>query len=267
MRALAAGADAICVGGDHADEGPPTPAGRHRGRRAHRRAARGAAGGRRRPGAALAGWTGACRGARPARGAASPRPGVRSAGRPARGPPRRQGHRRRALAADRPAARGRVRPAAQHRDRCRDAVGRRRANCPAAARHGDRQPRRGGPGARPWPAAGPPARARGPRRAPAPLDRRRRRTLLAARPDAIVVEMGVPQGRPGGVHIATHGATRACGRAAAEVIAGGVATRRGPPSRTRAPRRGRPRPSARRPAPRPPNARRPPPKSPASPAC
>ena len=46
-------------------------------------------------------------------------------------------------------------------------------------------------------------------------------TLLAARPDTIVVEMGVPQAPPrGALHIATHGAARVCGRAAAEVIAG-----------------------------------------------
>ncbi|MFJ9633340.1 glycoside hydrolase family 3 protein [Streptomyces sp. NPDC091280] len=46
-------------------------------------------------------------------------------------------------------------------------------------------------------------------------------TLLAARPDTVVVEMGVPQAPPrGALHIATHGAARVCGRAAAEVIAG-----------------------------------------------
>jgi beta-N-acetylhexosaminidase len=45
--------------------------------------------------------------------------------------------------------------------------------------------------------------------------------VLQARPDAIVVEMGVPVTVLGGVHIATHGATRACGLAAAELIAGG----------------------------------------------
>ncbi|WP_405924051.1 glycoside hydrolase family 3 protein [Streptomyces sp. NBC_00035] len=45
--------------------------------------------------------------------------------------------------------------------------------------------------------------------------------LLAARPDTIVVEMGVPQAPPrGALHIATHGAASVCGRAAAEVIAG-----------------------------------------------
>ncbi|MDX3095922.1 glycoside hydrolase family 3 protein [Streptomyces sp. ME01-24h] len=45
--------------------------------------------------------------------------------------------------------------------------------------------------------------------------------LLAARPDTVVVEMGVPQAPPSGaLHIATHGAARVCGRAAAEVIAG-----------------------------------------------
>ena len=46
-------------------------------------------------------------------------------------------------------------------------------------------------------------------------------TLLAQRPDTIVVEMGVPQAAPrAALHIATHGAARVCGRAAAEVIAG-----------------------------------------------
>ncbi|MBW1603027.1 glycoside hydrolase family 3 protein [Streptomyces sp. JJ66] len=45
--------------------------------------------------------------------------------------------------------------------------------------------------------------------------------LLAARPDTVVVEMGLPQAPPAGSpHIATHGAARVCGRAAAEVIAG-----------------------------------------------
>ncbi|MFF4353349.1 glycoside hydrolase family 3 protein [Streptomyces sp. NPDC001530] len=46
-------------------------------------------------------------------------------------------------------------------------------------------------------------------------------TLLASRPDTVVVEMGVPQSPPrGALHIATHGAARVCGRAAAEIIAG-----------------------------------------------
>ncbi|MEV0239154.1 glycoside hydrolase family 3 protein [Streptomyces sp. NPDC050674] len=45
--------------------------------------------------------------------------------------------------------------------------------------------------------------------------------LLAARPDTVVIEMGVPQAAPrGALHIATHGAARVCGRAAAEVLAG-----------------------------------------------
>ncbi|GIH66928.1 glycoside hydrolase family 3 protein [Microbispora siamensis] len=45
--------------------------------------------------------------------------------------------------------------------------------------------------------------------------------LLAARPDGVVIEMGLP-GRTdlGAVHIATHGAARVCGQAAAEVLAG-----------------------------------------------
>ncbi|GAA2119010.1 glycoside hydrolase family 3 N-terminal domain-containing protein [Streptomyces synnematoformans] len=45
--------------------------------------------------------------------------------------------------------------------------------------------------------------------------------LLDARPDTVVVEMGVPQAPPrGALHIATHGAARVCGRAAAEVVTG-----------------------------------------------
>ncbi|WP_367124172.1 glycoside hydrolase family 3 protein [Streptomyces phytohabitans] len=45
--------------------------------------------------------------------------------------------------------------------------------------------------------------------------------LIAARPESVVVEMGLPQSPPAGaLHIATHGAARVCGRAAAEVIVG-----------------------------------------------
>jgi beta-N-acetylhexosaminidase len=46
------------------------------------------------------------------------------------------------------------------------------------------------------------------------------RTLLHARPDAVVVEMGVPTVRSGQVYVATHGASRVNGQAAAEVLAG-----------------------------------------------
>jgi beta-N-acetylhexosaminidase len=46
------------------------------------------------------------------------------------------------------------------------------------------------------------------------------RTVVARRPDAIVVEMGVPVTVLGGVHVSTFGATRALGKAAAELIAG-----------------------------------------------
>lgn len=50
-------------------------------------------------------------------------------------------------------------------------------------------------------------------------------TLLRSRPDTIVVEMGVPQAPPrGALHIATHGAARVCGRAAAEVMTGEAGT-------------------------------------------
>ncbi|MFI9581479.1 glycoside hydrolase family 3 protein [Streptomyces sp. NPDC052236] len=45
--------------------------------------------------------------------------------------------------------------------------------------------------------------------------------LVTARPDTVVVEMGVNRAEPrGALHIATHGAARVCGRAAAEVITG-----------------------------------------------
>ncbi|WP_433532483.1 glycoside hydrolase family 3 protein [Micromonospora sp. CA-263727] len=43
---------------------------------------------------------------------------------------------------------------------------------------------------------------------------------LAVRPDAVVVELGVPALVTGPVHVATHGATRAAGWAAAELISG-----------------------------------------------
>ncbi|CAL9589036.1 glycoside hydrolase family 3 protein [Streptomyces sp. enrichment culture] len=46
-------------------------------------------------------------------------------------------------------------------------------------------------------------------------------TLLTARPDTVVVEMGVPRAAPrGALHLATHGAARVCGRAAAEAVVG-----------------------------------------------
>ncbi|MER5770489.1 glycoside hydrolase family 3 protein [Streptomyces sp. NPDC001985] len=45
--------------------------------------------------------------------------------------------------------------------------------------------------------------------------------LIEARPGTVVVEMGVNRAQPkGALHIATHGAARVCGRAAAEVITG-----------------------------------------------
>ncbi|MFI2648265.1 glycoside hydrolase family 3 protein [Micromonospora fulviviridis] len=43
---------------------------------------------------------------------------------------------------------------------------------------------------------------------------------LATRPDAVVVELGVPELVTGAVHVATHGATRATAVAAAELLAG-----------------------------------------------
>ncbi|MEV0233592.1 glycoside hydrolase family 3 N-terminal domain-containing protein [Nonomuraea sp. NPDC050786] len=47
------------------------------------------------------------------------------------------------------------------------------------------------------------------------------RHLLSARPDAVVVEMGLPaRSDLGAVHIATYGAAQVCGQAAAEVLTG-----------------------------------------------
>jgi beta-N-acetylhexosaminidase len=45
-------------------------------------------------------------------------------------------------------------------------------------------------------------------------------TVLARRPDAVVVEMGLPQCRPKGAkaYITTYGAGRVCAEAAAEVM-------------------------------------------------
>ncbi|MFD7549301.1 glycoside hydrolase family 3 protein [Streptomyces sp. NPDC059816] len=44
-------------------------------------------------------------------------------------------------------------------------------------------------------------------------------TLVTARPDTVVVEMGVPQSTPvGSLYVATHGAARVCGTAAAEAL-------------------------------------------------
>ncbi|NEA14085.1 glycoside hydrolase family 3 protein, partial [Streptomyces halstedii] len=45
--------------------------------------------------------------------------------------------------------------------------------------------------------------------------------LLAARPDTVVVEMGLPEAPArGALHVATYGAARVCGVAAAEAITG-----------------------------------------------
>ncbi|MCW2888026.1 MAG: beta-N-acetylhexosaminidase [Streptosporangiaceae bacterium] len=51
-----------------------------------------------------------------------------------------------------------------------------------------------------------------------PEQRRLALALLAARPDTVIVEMGLPVWRPAAVHIATYGAARANGRAAAELL-------------------------------------------------
>jgi beta-N-acetylhexosaminidase len=47
--------------------------------------------------------------------------------------------------------------------------------------------------------------------------------LIGARPDAVVVELGLPGPEPlGAAYLATHGAARVCGEAAAEVLLGGA---------------------------------------------
>jgi beta-N-acetylhexosaminidase len=49
------------------------------------------------------------------------------------------------------------------------------------------------------------------------------RHLLSARPDAVVVEMGLPaRSDLGAVHIATYGSARVCGQAAAETLTGSL---------------------------------------------
>ncbi|MFK4068621.1 glycoside hydrolase family 3 protein [Streptomyces sp. NPDC029674] len=48
------------------------------------------------------------------------------------------------------------------------------------------------------------------------------KTLVSSRPDTVVVEMGVPQSTPtGALHVATRGAARVCGEAAAEAVTTG----------------------------------------------
>jgi beta-N-acetylhexosaminidase len=51
------------------------------------------------------------------------------------------------------------------------------------------------------------------------------RAALVERPDAVVVEMGVPVTVTGAAHLATHGATTAAGQAAAELLAGACPSR------------------------------------------
>ena len=130
------------------------------------------------------------------------------------------------------APRRRARPARQHRRR-RRAVG--RGDAPPGARpHGHVHPcargRRARGGIRPaWP---PPAVrscvvVRDAHRRPAQAAALA--TLAAARPDAVVVDMGWPgdpaDRPPVAAWITTHGASRACGDAAARVLAGGGPTR------------------------------------------
>lgn len=215
VLAIAAGADAICVGGGLADEATVLSlrdalvAAVREGTLAEERLADAAARVR-----ALAEWT------RRARPDARPEGEPRVRHRPDGGPPRggrlgHPGHRVRPL-------RGHARARREHRGRRRDPVG-------VAAELAGLVP---GTGSGVYPegsAAGDVLAAAGSRTVVAVVRDAHRHpwmaevldALVAARPDTVVVEMGVPLAEPrGALYVATHGASRVCGRAAAEVIAG-----------------------------------------------
>ena len=229
--ALAAGADAVCVGGDHADE---QTAQRLRaaiveavvsGALPEERLAEAAGRVHR-----LAAWTARSRvpGATGRRGVERQRP--RLGRRPGRRPPRRPGggrSRRRSRRWPPRRTWWSSRPPATSRS-ARRRRGGWASRCPGCCRA---RPRYGWTPTRPptwraWtPPRWPPARAgrwwwwsatrTGTAGCPARVAR-----VLAARPDAIVVEMGVPASAGGPVHLATYGATRANAQAAAELLAG-----------------------------------------------
>ena len=149
------------------------------------------------------------------------RPGWRQRDRPGRGPARH--HRLRSAAAARPPARRAAGAAVQPG---------RRAPCPGAfgsfVPAGSYREISTGTPADATPrvvsgllaqAAGRIADRRRARRAPAPGRGPRRELMLAARPDAVVLEMGLPVWRPAtGRYVASYGAARSNSRAAAEAL-------------------------------------------------
>lgn len=229
VLAVAAYADAICVGGGLADDETvrrlrdALVTAVRTGELPEQRLADAAQRVR-----ALARWTASrsTAAASPDEGAARGRPRRRASRcRTDRRPPGTAPHRRRRLhPARRPAVRRRAHPGREHRRRRRDPVGRGRGAGRLL------------PGTETGSFAGTDAGhaalvAAGERRIVAVVRDEHRHpwmtaaldTLLTARPDTVVVEMGVPQAPPrGALHIATHGAARVCGRAAAEVIAAGT---------------------------------------------
>ena len=233
VLAIAAGADAICVGGGLADEETvlrlrdALVRAVHDGELPEQRLADAAA----RVRALAAGRAAA---AADGAGRAEARPRARRRHRPRRRPPRPARHRRGGPyePLTEPPYVAAFTPVGEHRRGRRDPLGRRRRTGTPAARHRTTATygsagRDGRPAHPPWSQVCSAAAAdrrivavvrdvhRHPWMADA-LD-----ALLAARPDTVVVEMGVPPGAAGGVlHIATHGAARVCGRAAAEVITG-----------------------------------------------
>ena len=228
VLAIAAGADAICVGGGLADDETVLPPARRPGRAvrdgelpeerladaADTGTGAGPLDGRRRTEGAAA------ERARP-QGAA---PGRRRPGRRPPGPARRPARRLRARSPSRPTSppspRSRTSPWATRPPGASPRSW--PACCPGTETGtfaGADAPARG---RRPGQAAGDaPHRRRRPRRTPPPLDGRRPRHPARGPPRHDRGRDGRPPGPPrGALHIATHGAARVCGRAAAEVITG-----------------------------------------------
>lgn len=228
VLALAAGADAICVGGGLADEETV-----RRLRDALVTAVRDGdlpeerladAANRVR---ALAKWTRSAAGERATATGGGPKPSGRPTApagasaswppaAPSRRPSRSPTSRPPSLSTSRPSPRWRTSPWATR------PLGRRCGAGPPPPRHGHRhlhgrQRRSLRPGGR----RHPPHRRRRPRRTPPPLDDHRPRHPPHRAPRHDRRGDGHPQSPPrGALHIATHGAARVCGRAAAEVIAG-----------------------------------------------
>ncbi len=219
VLAIAAGADAICVGGGLADEDTvlrlqdALVTAVRSGELPEERLADAAARVR-----SLAAWTTGMRHSPSAAGDPAPEIGLTAARRAVTVTPR-----RRSRAGHRARLRRHVQPRPEHRGGRRDAVGRRSGAGTAAPGHRHRplhRPRRRhGAAARGRRAAG---RRRGPRRAPAPVDGGGPGHADRGRPGHGGRGNGRPQSTPrGAVHITTHGAARVCGVAAAEAVLAG----------------------------------------------